>query len=42
MAKKKSTSISSNEITNPAILQSIENYETGKVKPKPLVKPEGA
>lgn len=26
----------SNEITNPAILQSIEAYETGQVKPTPL------
>lgn len=25
-----------NEITNPVILQSIENYEKGKVKPTPL------
>jgi hypothetical protein len=25
-----------NEITNPAILQSIENYEKGKIKATPL------
>lgn len=25
-----------NEITNPAILQSIEEFEKGKVKPSPL------
>ena len=28
--------IPSNEITNAAILQSIEDYETGKTKPTPL------
>jgi len=28
--------IANNEITNPAILQSIENYEKGKVTPAPL------
>ncbi len=25
-----------NEITNPLILQSIENYKKGKIKPTPL------
>ena len=30
---KKVKAISSNEITNNAILQSIEQYETGKVNP---------
>jgi hypothetical protein len=33
---KKVRAIASNEITNPAILQSIEDYETGKAKPTPL------
>jgi hypothetical protein len=33
---KKVRAIASNEITNPAILQSIENYEKGKVRPTPL------
>ncbi|MBK9248024.1 MAG: hypothetical protein IPM69_07935 [Ignavibacteria bacterium] len=33
---KKVRVIPSNEITNPAILQSIEEYENGKVKPTPL------
>jgi hypothetical protein len=33
---KKVTAIASNEITNPAILQSIEDYEKGKAKPTPL------
>ncbi len=28
--------IDNNEITNPDILNSIENYENGKVKPTPL------
>lgn len=28
--------IAANEITNPAILQSIEAYESGKLKPTPL------
>jgi hypothetical protein len=28
--------IANNEITNPAILQSIEDYEKGKAKPTPL------
>ena len=28
--------IENNEITNPDILNSIENYENGKVKPTPL------
>lgn len=27
---------STNEITNPQILQSIEEYETGKTQPTPL------
>ncbi len=29
-------SIATNEITNPAILQSIEDYEKGKIKPTPI------
>jgi hypothetical protein len=33
---KKVRTIASNEITNPAILKSIEDYETGKAKPTPL------
>jgi hypothetical protein len=33
---KKVKAIAANEITNPAILQSIEDYEKGKVKPTPL------
>lgn len=33
---KKVRYIAPNEITNPAILQSIDSYETGKVKPTPL------
>jgi len=33
---KKVTAISGNEITNPAILKSIEDYEKSKVKPTPL------
>ncbi len=33
---KKIRAISSNEITNPDILESIENYENGKVNPTPL------
>jgi hypothetical protein len=33
---KKVRVIAKNEITNPAILQSIEDYEKGKVKPTPL------
>ena len=33
---KKVRAIPSNEITNPAILQSIEDYEKGKVQPTPL------
>ena len=33
---KKITSVTANEITNPAILQSIEQYEKGKVKPTPM------
>jgi hypothetical protein len=28
--------VASNEITNPAILQSIEAYEKGKISPTPL------
>jgi len=33
---KKVRVIPCNEITNPAILQSIEDYEKGKVQPTPL------
>jgi hypothetical protein len=33
---KKVRAIPANEITNPAILQSIEAYESGKLKPTPL------
>ncbi len=33
---KKVRHIASNEITNPAILQSIESYEKSKIKPTPL------
>ena len=33
---KKIRAVASNEITNPAILQSIEAYEKGKEKPTPL------
>jgi len=33
---KKVRAVASNEITNPAILQSIEDYEKGKLKPAPL------
>ena len=33
---KKVRAIADNEITNPAILKSIEAYETGKIKPTPL------
>ena len=33
---KKVRVIASNEITNPTILQSIEDYEKGKAKPTPL------
>ena len=33
---KKVRAIPANEITNPAILQSIETYEKGKVQPTPL------
>ena len=32
---KKAKAIAPNEITNPAILQSIEGYENGKLKPTP-------
>jgi hypothetical protein len=33
---KKSEKIPANQITNPAILQSIEEYEQGKTTPTPL------
>ncbi|MDB4901584.1 MAG: hypothetical protein JWQ63_865 [Mucilaginibacter sp.] len=33
---KKVRPIAANEITNPAVLQSIEAYEQGKLKPTPL------
>jgi len=33
---KKIKAIAPNEITNPAILHSIEQYEKGKVKPTPM------
>lgn len=33
---KKVRAIASNEITDPAILQSIDEYEKGKTKPTPL------
>lgn len=33
---KKAKAIASNEITNPDILQSIEGYEKGKIKPSPV------
>lgn len=33
---KKVKAILPNEITNPAILQSIEGYEKSKIKPTPL------
>jgi hypothetical protein len=33
---KKFRAIASNEITNPAILQSIDDHEKGKEKPTPL------
>jgi hypothetical protein len=33
---KKVKAIAANEITNPAILQSIEAYENGKVQATPL------
>lgn len=33
---KTTTSIEKNEITNPAILKSIEDYETKKALPTPL------
>ena len=33
---KKVRAIESNEITNPAILQSINDYEKGNTKPTPL------
>ncbi len=33
---KKAKALKPNEITNPEILKSIEEYEQGKVKPTPL------
>ena len=33
---KKSEKIPANQITNPAILQSIEDYEQGRTEPAPL------
>ena len=33
---KKVRVIANNEVTNPAILQSIDDYETGKANPTPL------
>ena len=33
---KKVRQVAANEITNPAILKSIEFYEKGQVKPTPL------
>jgi hypothetical protein len=33
---KKVKAVATNEITNPAILQSIEAYENGKMQPTPL------
>ena len=33
---RKVSLVSENEITNPQILQSIEDYESGKVMPTPL------
>ena len=33
---KKVRAIAPNEITNPVILQSIEDYETGKIKATPI------
>ena len=33
---KKVRAVASNEITNPAILQSIEEYEKQKTQPTPL------
>lgn len=33
---KKVSAIAPNEITNPDILRSIEDYEKGKVRPTPL------
>jgi hypothetical protein len=33
---KKATAIAKNQITNPAILQSIQDYESKKIKPTPL------
>jgi hypothetical protein len=33
---KKVEVVAPHEITNPAILQSIESYEQGQVKPTPL------
>lgn len=37
---KKVSTASSNEITNPEILKSIEDYENRAVKPSPLSLPE--
>ena len=33
---KKVKIVAQNEITNPAIIQSIEAYEKGKIRPTPL------
>ena len=33
---KKAKAIAANEITNSAILQNIEGYEKGKLKPTPV------
>jgi uncharacterized protein YlbG (UPF0298 family) len=33
---RKVSLISENEITNPEILQSIQDYESGKIKPTPM------
>jgi hypothetical protein len=33
---KKVRAIKKNEVTNPAILHSIESYEKGKAKPTPM------
>ena len=37
---KKVKLIASNEITNPAILQSIEDYEKGRKTPSPMSLPD--
>ena len=34
---KKAKKVAANEIANSAILQSIEDYENGKVKPTPVI-----